>query len=211
MSCKCQHDGLIPLEDFRDYAAMFVPKADPELIDHFVRWAAIEFAKRTLMLKRSLWIDLQECVTDYTLCVGDGYKVHSITEVCCENTPLYREDKIDCCPAHGNYYYAADDLTRILIGTQPSCDVKEGLFVRVVVQPTQAACELDSCLYESYGEAIAAGALSRLLLMKDKEFFNLQMAGVFLRRFKGAITQGKVDNSKKGSVSATFIKVPRFI
>jgi hypothetical protein len=184
--------------------------APTNVIEHFVREAAIEFARKTSILQRTLWVDLQECVRDYRLVAPDGYKIHLISEVsmgCLRLHPAAYTTRHDL--RHAQYFF--DPPCGLAIGNSPDADEKEGLAVRTSVIPSHESCEVDAILLDLYADDIRAGALSRLFLMNNQPWYSTMNGGIWLKRWKSAINQVKVEKVKNHSTGALKLTAPRFI
>ena len=208
MTCKCDHVDTVPLEAFREHVQLHCALCPTNVIDFYVRTAAIELARRSLNMQRDIWIDLQAGVHDYEICLDD-VNLHLIRQVCCGEEELHPVTKLQCCPGSGNYYYY-EKPNKLLLGRTPQEDCPEGLFVRAIVKPRQDACTLDECYYEDFAETIATGALSRIMIM-DKPWRDVQAGGIMRTRWKEFMNAAKVEHTKGGSAGPKFVKIPRFV
>lgn len=70
------------------------------------------------------------------------------------------------------------------------------IFMRVSYTPLRAATTVDSTVYESYMEEIAAGALSRLMMIPGKPWTNEQAGAAYDSTFKSAKVQATIEASR---------------
>lgn len=209
MSCCSIPIQQVPLEDFVPYVAPFAKGAPDELIAHEVRVAAIELARATLCVERTLAVDLQAGVANYCLDSDDPcINIMAVRKVCIgqnephgtgvdfnngasedflpgmltkELRPL-RERPCQTCP-WPMYAFWLDGLTDVYISPVPQCDYPAGMHVTVQVTPGQDCCFVPRIMYDQYAETIADGAIYRMLLMKGAPWYDLQTASIFIKKF----------------------------
>ena len=70
------------------------------------------------------------------------------------------------------------------------------IFMRVAYTPLRAATTVDSTVYESYLEEIAAGALSRLTTVPGTPWANEKAAAMYDNTFKSAKVQAGIEASR---------------
>lgn len=208
MSCRCNAVDTVPYSKFRDYVRMHIASAPVNVIDHAVRAAVIEMAKESMQMQRDLYLDVQACVQDYELCVPDMV-VHAVREVHFQGAELRAVTSPAPCLPSGTFYHEPD--RGILLGSTPSCDAPEGLYVRVVVHPSPDSCEVDRWVYERHAQSVAEGALSRMFLMKDMSWYDVTAAGIMFRRWKTARNRMKGEQAKHRTSGPTFMKAKRFV
>lgn len=210
MSCTCDHVDTVPWSAFVEGVSLYVMNAPATVIEHFVREAAIELARKTQILQRTMWVDLQECVRDYRLVAPDGYKIHLISDVsmgCLRMHPAAYTTRHDL--RHAQYFF--DPPCGLAIGNSPDEDEKEGLTIRASVIPTHDSCEVDAFLLDVHGDDIRAGALARLFLMNGQPWYSTMNGGIWLKRWKSAINQVKNERFKNHSSGAIKMTAPRFV
>jgi hypothetical protein len=162
------------------------------------------------MIQRDLWIDVQEGVQDYNLDVPDNYTLHMVREVRRQHNHLLPVARALCHNLGPRQYYF-EQPCQIMIGSVPTSDCAEGLYVRAVVIPSQDSCEIDAWMFDRYGEDIAYGALSRAYLMTDAAWYNTRDGGIMMRRWNTSINRIKVEKAKNGVAGPMAIKIPRYV
>lgn len=208
MTCRCEPVDMVPYSAFQDQVRLSIASAPAEVIDFAVRNAVIEMMKESLQMQRDLYIDVQECVRDYEVCVP-GLVLHAVREVHFQHRELLPVTSPTPHLYPGHFYHEPD--RGIMIGTQPACDEEGALYVRAVVHPSRDSCEVDRWVYERHADAVAEGALSRMFLMKDMGWYDTALAGISMRRFKNAKNRMKGEQAKHRVSGPTLMKAPRFL
>lgn len=203
----CDDEPLVRIEDLTPYVAVRVDMVPSEVIGHALRLSAIEFASRTKAVKRTMFLDLQECVQHYALAHTDCYSIMAIESVCMGATPL-RATSVECCMG-GGCWYAYERPASLYIGLSPGCDQPRALEIRAVVIPGQDSCFLDEWVYQQHAEAIASGAVYRLLAMQDEEWFNPAMASLAAREFNAGVRRAITLDRSHNSTAPQVARMPR--
>jgi len=60
---------------------------------------------------------------------------------------------------------------------------------RIALKPTRAATEIDDEMFELYGDALLDGVLQRLLMMKNTEWYDPNLASYYQNEFERAIDE----------------------
>lgn len=92
--------------------------------------------------------------------------------------------------------YTQDDPTVLRLVPTPSERMPAALTYRCAFQPTATAQTLPDILFRRYREAVAAGALYRLLSTPDKPYTNPELAAMHYTRFQDAMTDAGIDQFK---------------
>lgn len=209
MSCVCAPVNTVPWSAFTDQVRTHVHTAPDDIMEQAVRTAVIEMSQAVMNIQRDVYIDVQEGVQDYHFQLADCYVPHMVRSVCYEGCDLQPNTSPDCHNHPGTFYY--EPPYDLLIGSCPREDKAQALVVRVVVQPGPDSCEVDRWVYDRHSEAVANGALSRLLLMKDADWFDITVAGIMMRRWKTALNRMKGAQAKNRVSGPTFMKTRRFV
>ena len=208
MTCRCEPVEMVPYSAFQDQVRLSIPAAPADVIDFAVRNAVIEMVKESLQMQRDIYVDVQECVCDYEICIP-GMVLHAVREVHFHRRELHPITSPTPYVYSGQYYHEPEK--GILIGDQPGYDSEGALYVRAVVHPSRDSCEVDRWVYERHADAVAEGALSRLFGMKDMSWFDRAEAGVAMRRFKTAKNRMKGEQAKHRISGPTFMSARRFV
>lgn len=186
MAGNCYVDPNKPLSwDALDpYILPWVLGCPVEIMRAQARLAAIEFCRRSGILHDENYFDLQAGVSEYFLSTICDYQVVRVYEVTMLNRWTFRPTLTKplqqwggpfnavgyqgtnwWCGPYG-FYMKSPEVVFITPCTQQ--DFKAGLRVEFVVMPKQDGCTLDSYLYETWAESIAAGAIARIKSMKGE-------------------------------------------
>lgn len=208
MSCKVRPVDMVPYSVFSDYVRMHVTTIPANVMEHAIRSSVIEMASEALNMQRDIWLDVQEGVQDYQFEVPDMV-IHAVRKVCYGTRDLVPVTEPECYNRPGTFYY--EPPMGLLIGDCPSEDQAECVYLRAVVHPSPDSCEVDRWVYDRHAQDIANGALSRLLLMKDMDWYDVGLAGVMFRRWKTARNRMKGMQAKNRVSGPTMMKAKRFV
>lgn len=214
MSCLCCDDAdMAPLSDFVPFVSPSLTDAPDTLIQQFVRQAAIAFSRELSILKDTVTVDLQANVHDYTFDVGNPCLfARSAGEVrICGGRPLprlrTRPNPGECDPA-GFWLNLPNEVYVI---PHPRADVRDGLSIELILQPAQDASSLPRAFYDEFAELLADGALSRLLLLKDADWFDPRSAGIALKRYQKAVGSVRLMLQRGDDDRPLMAKAPRWV
>ncbi|WP_208119502.1 hypothetical protein [Spirabiliibacterium pneumoniae] len=169
---------------------------DDVLFD-YIRRAAIEFAKKSEILRRNIKLQLQNCVADYYPCVGDQEKIFrvkllSIGGQCYE--PIGDTCSWDIC---GYRYWFHPPHTLEIHPVPKEADCKEVIFT-VISSPDEASTVVDKIIYDRYFEAIENYAIAKALLIPLSKSRHRQsdasaVASFRMAEFKKEVARAKID------------------
>lgn len=75
----------------------------------------------------------------------------------------------------------------------------ETVTLRVALQPSRTATTIPDVVGERFGEAIAAGAIARMLIMPGKEWTNPQMAAYHMGVYEAGVSDALVRRARGNS------------
>lgn len=212
MSCCKALQDAVPLEDFLPYILPQAPNAPPEMAAHYVRMAAIEFSRHTEAVTDEHCIDVQEGVADYCIDWPHCDLVpFAVKKVCYKRELKALRDRPcagQCLPSYTYFFDAPNDL---LISPVPSCDEEKALCVELALHPSQDTCSLPRALYDQYAETLGDGAASKLLLVKGADWYDPQSAGIYLRRFKNAVSSARTLITRRGALGPVKMRARAWI
>lgn len=190
----------VPIEDFTPQllAATIDSEGKTSLPESaatsYIRSAAIEFARRTQILKNDITVDLQCGLKEYPLETDDCEKVVAIV---CAQYENWMEEDCGCAWSFGDVRFQLDDGI-LHIDPAPNEDIPGGLKLKVVTIPNRDACELDSRLFDEWQDAIVEGALSRLYSMPSRPWSSMSRSDYSRRLFNEAIGMANVSRVMSG-------------
>lgn len=103
---------------------------------------------------------------------------------------LYRDDPTWTTTGGAARYYAFKSPNVVVLGRVP--DELVQIVAVVALKPKQAVIEVDELLFEDYRDAIASGAIARLMLQAGKAWSNPQL---------GALHEGKYQDAADKALS----------
>ena len=164
--------------------------------------AAIEFCEKSLILQVDHDpVTVLPSIVDYDLEPPTGYVVVKVMRAWLEGNELnpLSPDGV-ASPAVYNRLYSSyqsnpqvpssfiqKDPRSVSLWPLPDKRYTNGLTMRVALKPTRAAETIDDLIYEDYYEAIANGALYRLLNSQGKPYSSRDGAAIADRQFRQAI------------------------
>lgn len=189
----------VHFDEFLPYIAVNVDGVPANVMGHAARLAAIEFAQKTRMIERTMFIGLQAGKTHYQLMHTDGVQIMSLVSLrrCRRHHPLRASEFEFRMP--GN----------LILRDAPDEDEPRALEITAVVAPGQDTCSIDRWVYDRYAETIAAGALSRIFAMPGEDWFSASVATMWGRTFNSRLGQATVDSKSGYSAAPQGIRMPR--
>lgn len=203
-ACEKPYHGCV------DYITRLVPEyvgwdkwvdeigfAAPGVLDdmaaYYARQAAIEFAKKTRVLRRYFDIPLQRCVTDYYPCPMDGERIELINQVCINGECMTPRRDAGCELHYCGWRVKFNPPNQIIVDGDMCTDHNGRITVVAHVSPTKNACEVDAMLFDRYEDAITQGALSRLYVLPGRKWTSSGLSDVSRKRFTIAMDRAKND------------------
>ena len=193
-------------EDFLNNVLPHVPGCPEFAAVNAVRNAVIEFCEKSFILTRDHDpITVVEKVVDYDLEPPTGYLVVKVMKAWLEHNPLdpLAPDFVRDAAVYNRLfssYQAAGSTPRVFLQKEersislwpvPEKKYSNGLTLRVALKPLRTSISVEDLIYEDYAEAIAYGALSRLLMTPKQAFTDVEMAAVNKGLFTQAINTAR--------------------
>lgn len=194
----CIADSKHELTDLIGFVKPYVPDIPDNGIEHELRQAMVEFAMKTLVLRNTALIDLQENVCDYYLPEDRNgeWVPYIIDEVCLRisSSSEYRQAyirKTGGCGVHG-WSVVVESSSKLWVNPAPMEDIECGLKVDFFVIPTQESCTVPDIIFNTYSQGIAAIAIAKLLLVNGNEAL-ARKAGIWQQTAQRWINKAKHD------------------
>lgn len=188
---------MIQLEDFVPFVLPKAKNASYEIVLHEVLQAVRELCANAAVWKEDVIFDLQRNVVDYQIDLPTCAEPVRAYELWIGNTtwrgrhPSCRDPGYYDCGCAGRKIRFPEPRHLQLVD-RPAIDVVGGGYVSIQVQPLQDARECADILIEQYNDAVAYGALYRLLTQYPQEPFFAPDAGRnFQRLFEREKTRAK--------------------
>lgn len=172
---------------------------------------AIEFCEKTLIIRQTLDpLDTESDVLEYELFAPTnqeivypiqvwfkGQLLQPVAADLIKNVQAYATETIsDFVPIKGapaQYFW----LSAGVLGLFPIPNKSElgAITVRAALKPTRTATQLDDVLFNSWADALVAGTLARLHMMKDQPWASADRALMRAREFRISIQRARVEAS----------------
>lgn len=203
---------------FLPEVAPLVPGCPNPVAVNAIRNAAIEFCTETLV-----WQEAQEAFsatsTDFpmTLDAPSGTRAVQVVSMTVGGVPVdpVTEDDLDrTMPSWRTQsgdgvqgFYQPDDAT---VSVYPLPANSLSFQLRVAYSPTRAASSMSADIAQRHMEAIAAGALARLMDMPAQPWSNPDQALVMRGRFNNAIHNARIAVNKSRTRAPLQVQMRRF-
>jgi hypothetical protein len=195
----------------------YVPGCPQPMIINAIRNATIQ------LCQESSWytytpaaINVVATTSEYALTPPAGTLVSDILWAAYNDTPLEPKTEVQLDAVGSDWknetgdpvYYTLLSPRSVRVVPTPVLALTSGLKLRYALKPTPTATTVDDTVFEEWHEAIAAGALARLLEIRDKPWTSLAEAerqlGVFLAGIQKAKTRAASSNIKRVSRSIVY-------
>lgn len=209
---------MAALSKFLPFVLPHVPTCPDSLAEQALLSSCIDFCVQTLLIQEVSTQTVTAGVQDYTVDIPSSSMLLKVLGVMHEDrwlTPNSIENVRSAVALRGDVGSAqAKDSTPIVYFQKtPSSDdislypvpvstVTEGLTIRAAFAPTRSATTVDDILYDSWAESIAAGAISRLMLIPNQAFSAAPLAGAYRSQFDAATRKASII-ARTGEVAAS--------
>lgn len=187
---------MIELDSLMHLVLPFAPGCpEPTAVEH-LRKAAQKFCERTRIWRVCSDFDV-EGGCDEVLCLPSYAQLHEIEQAwfnCIELEARAFGSFDRHCQEDGNPHYITQSTAksvRLVPGAQEKGTLKLHLFVK----PSNDAEDIPDCLGE-FEQALADGALSRILLLPNQPFSDPAMAGNYAAAFQAELDRNFTRNLK---------------
>ncbi|MFA6039892.1 MAG: hypothetical protein WC733_00130 [Methylophilus sp.] len=192
---------MAALSDIAKYVRPDVAGCADIIILDAILLAGIEFCKRTKVIKETLSITTIVDQSGYALNVATGTEPDEILSVTrgdddgldASSFKEFDDYHLNRLSGTPQYFYMSGGNT-LQLGKIPNA--VETLSAIVKTRPSRDAITLPDELVDRYMDEIASGAKSRLMIMKDKSWTDLQMAGLHKSMFEDAINKTNIRDAK---------------
>jgi hypothetical protein len=184
-------------DDFLPFVAPSAGSCPRDTLIHNIRLAAIEFCSRTEVWDEDLDTLLADGFSNsFELALDDQVDLAKLLEVTVKDrsgakpaeadvlTPKEGRAAVRC----GSTKLVAWIIDRNTIGIHPTPELDAEIDVQAALKPSLVSFDISDEVFSHHAEAIARGALARVLAMPNSEWSDLATAGVMADRFEDSIT-----------------------
>lgn len=195
-------------DDFLPLLTPLVPGVPDATAKTYLAQAAADFFARTYLWREELDpITLQSGVAVYDLGVSiRGAVIEDVRSVTMDGSsvPLVRvlpdvvpAGHTDIAGSPTHYWMVGDTA----IGVYPTPDRRFVLRLTGVLKTSRAATQVDDWIYETWADALAHGAASRILNIPGKEWSSPTLAAEYSARFEKAIVGARVRANRSTAIT----------
>lgn len=183
-------------DEFLDEVLPSVPGCSQAMAIYAIRNAAIDFCHRSLAwIYNPEAIDVVADQMAYPFVPPTDAVVVKVLQAWHDGDELVPATPDDLNGLYRNWrtvtgtplYSTQDDERNLLLVPTPDAGLVDGLTMRVALKPTISASGIEFRIYEEYRTAIAAGALSKLMMMPKKPYSDPELAAFHLNVFEEKI------------------------
>lgn len=184
--------------EFFDEVLPSAPGCIEAVAEKAIRDAAIEFCRGSFAWQIDHpMIPLVAGQHTYTLTPpADTYVVEILKPIRCAGRDLQMQAREDVSSTNLDTWTAAqpsfllqEEPRSVRVLPIPTVNITDGLRFRVALTPTETASGIETRIYQQHREAIAYGALARLMFQPKKPYSDPDRAGVNQALFQRAITR----------------------
>ena len=209
---------MAALSKFLPFVLPHAPSGTDILAEQAILSACIEFCTQTLLVQELTTTTVSAGTQDYTVDVPSGSVLVKVLGVIHEDRWLkpssienvrsgvaLRGDvgsaaAVDAAPKV--YFQKSPTSDDISLYPVPAVSIADGLAVRAAFAPSRSAATVNDVLYDSWAEAIAAGAIARLLLIPNQTFSAAPLAGAYRAQFDAATRRASIQ-ARTGQIAAS--------
>jgi hypothetical protein len=204
VTCYINPQATLSWDALFPYVQPYVRGAPDEIVAHYIRLSTIEWCRRSGILRDIQTYNLQAYVEDYQLTTDCNYEIVRVFRVTVNKRWNYSSVNQKLTQGVGAYVYYMSSPTMMHIRRPSQLDNPKGLEVETIVQPKQDSCVLENYLYEYWAEAIAAGAIERLLLLPQTNWYDPKLAAEFALKSRKELTRCRAEIDRAFSPTSTM-------
>jgi hypothetical protein len=203
--------------DFYEYVRPQTPGAESPLLDLMLRNAAIDFFRETEVMTSEQVLNLLADQSVYDTTNPAHTEATRIKEFVFENnSPLRPITLMKLQRLYSSWrdvrsqptHYFQQTPRQIVVFPKP--DANYDAVLNKVLVPTRASIGIEDEYYNEYVEAIANGAIARIMRVPNKPYTNMEMANVYGVLFQTAIRNHKIEANRSftnADITVEFNKI----
>lgn len=208
----------VPVSDFYDelkfeFQTKQHQQLPEQLFAHYLIKTAVDMAEKGNILRRRVDIELEPCVTTYSLASPDNLRLWAILGVrlhehCGERLPpRYFDAPVGShCSRRGVWYDEFEQELHI----ETSCNSADSAIVTVAVVPERDVCELPAIYKTRYYSLLLMGTRANIMLITGRDWTNLRLGAELYNEYNKMLRDVAVTAHTsliRGSVKMNFGKV----
>lgn len=209
---------MAALSKFLTYVLPHVAGCSDPMAEQVIRSACIEFCSKTLIVQELTTSSLLAGAQDYDIDVPANSVLVKVLGVLVEDAWIkpssienvrsglaLRGATTNTTVATGTphvYFQKTPTSDTISVYPVPAVTVTNGLAIRAAFAPSRSSSTVDDVLFEDWVEDIAAGAVSRLLLMPGQPFSMPAMAGAYRAQFDMGVRSASIQ-ARSGQIAVS--------
>lgn len=181
---------LVSIEEVLPKILAAIEGLDQNLAADYAMSAAIEFAKATHCMRKTICIDVLPCITSYSLDVEPFrlFEVMTVVHDTSGDLCLSNKDLAPSVYIEGNTLYLNEEPSEQMRGSK--------LIVEVALVPKRSGSHISEDMYEDWEPAIVALALSNLYLV-NAEWGDKGLADRYMQSFSTYLERARFHNTSK--------------
>lgn len=209
--CRTDLVPMVPLTDFTPMVLASIYALPPVVAEAHIRNAAIEFARRTDMLKRTVWVNFGADQDHQIVGICDeDLRLHAIEDVyhptcSVKLKPVRCVTDVRCTPT--SYYFEKPRDLWIC----PPLSWPGTVELRVVVVPSQRACRLDQCIYDEHLHTITEYAVGMAMNMPSAAWNDPNEWILRKRAFEERVAEARTDTERGQMKGPLIARSRRFV
>lgn len=202
---------MATLDSFLSRLMVWVPSCPRPLADQALRDAAANFCRDTEIVQRTLVLDAQFNVRDYTPTLPSGTKIARVLEAQYRGRPLSGAGEVPTDGAIG-VPLSVSSPTSSTLRLYPAPDETEtSVFtVRVALEPLRSANTVPDELFDEWAEAIVAGAGAYITSIPDQSFTNPTAAVLLAGTYAAKLSEARAEAGRARVKTSPRVRSQRF-
>lgn len=168
-------------------------------IDRYILRALRVFCQDSKFYQKTIRINQTDTQMTYPLVIANSTdEVIGIESVEQDNRPLYPLDQKDYSMTFGGIIrgFQFEPPNLLVIIPTPDQYLEQGIKVRCILQPTEAATTIDESVYRRWKYILQDGALAGILMMQNESWSNPQLAQAKEQVFREGVSKAFIQRER---------------
>lgn len=207
---------------FYDYVMPEIPGVNTDLVDIYLRRAAIEFCEETAvytadhdpisLIKGIAEYDLEppeqetDIVSVKKAWVGDA-SIEYVSQDTLNQRPTYWPNETAPRPTA----FTQQTQTSLIVYPKPSESLRNGMHMKVVLRPALTATGIVDWMATKYIQEISDGAKAMLMAMPNKPWSQPEGAGLYRAQFEAGKTRATIEAQRSFTRASQQVQLKRVL